>query len=167
MDGDIPPSDGRPSPTIHLTWANVGVAIAFLLVDASLSAYFRLGLSKSLLVAATRCILQLYLMSLVLDKIFAANSPWGVAGLALILNLLSAYEITLNKAKRRYEGMFMVSLASTSISCVPLFAIASRFAMSSEPWWAPSKYVPALGMGLGNAISSITIATSFTLEEFQ
>ncbi|KDN52553.1 UPF0014-domain-containing protein [Tilletiaria anomala UBC 951] len=154
-----------PSPGQHLTWANVLIAFCFLLIDALLSIYFKLGISRSLLIAAARCAVQLYIMSLVLDRIFAANSLWAVALMALVLNLLAASEVTLNKAKYRYEGMFTVTLTSMIMGCVPCFAVASRFALSQDPWWAPSKFIPALGMALGNAISGVTIATSYTLEQ--
>jgi ABC-type iron transport system FetAB permease component len=41
-----------------------------------------LGIGGSLVVAATRCVIQLSIMGLVLDKVFASDNIWGVIGIA-------------------------------------------------------------------------------------
>jgi len=68
------------SPT--LSWLNVGFGFLFILFDAILSATLGLGIGGSLVVAATRCIIQLSIMGLVLDKVFASDNIWGVVGIA-------------------------------------------------------------------------------------
>jgi ABC-type iron transport system FetAB permease component len=54
----------------------------FILFDAILSATLGLGIGGSLVVAATRCVIQLSIMGLVLDKVFASDNIWGVVGIA-------------------------------------------------------------------------------------
>jgi hypothetical protein len=66
----------------HLTWLNVGFGFLFILFDAILSATLGLGIGGSLVVAATRCVIQLSIMGLVLDKVFASDNIWGVIGIA-------------------------------------------------------------------------------------
>jgi hypothetical protein len=68
------------SPT--LSWVNVGLGFLFILFDAVLSATLGLGIGGSLVVAATRCVIQLSIMGLVLDKVFASQNIWGVVGIA-------------------------------------------------------------------------------------
>jgi hypothetical protein len=68
------------SPT--LSWLNVGFSFLFILFDAILSATLGLGIGGSLVVAATRCVIQLSIMGLVLDKVFASDNIWGVIGIA-------------------------------------------------------------------------------------
>ena len=68
------------SPT--LSWLNVGFGFLFILFDAILSATLGLGIGGSLVVAATRCVIQLSIMGLVLDKVFASDNIWGVIGIA-------------------------------------------------------------------------------------
>lgn len=70
------------SSSANLTWANVAIGLAFIAFDAVLSLILGLGIGGSLIVAATRCIVQLTVMGLVLDKVFAAQNVWGVAGIA-------------------------------------------------------------------------------------
>lgn len=76
MDG------GEPTERTHLTWANVGLGFTFVVFDAAISQGFGLGVGLPLVTAAIRCIIQLAIMALVLQKIFDAENPWGVAGLA-------------------------------------------------------------------------------------
>jgi hypothetical protein len=72
------PSESNP----HLTWENVGLGFLFIVFDAAVSTSLGLGVGRSLVTAALRCVVQLSLMALVLQKIFEAKNPWGVAGLA-------------------------------------------------------------------------------------
>ena len=74
--------DGPADSKTHLTWGNVGIGFAFIAFDAIISRFFGLGVGLPLVTAAVRCIVQLAIMALVLQKIFEAENPWGVAGLA-------------------------------------------------------------------------------------
>lgn len=95
----------------HLSWANVGLAFLFVAFDAGVSQSLGLGVGLPLITAATRCIIQLTLMSLVLAKVFESENPWGVAALAgrsrpyisipwclivfeVLLNILGAAEVS-------------------------------------------------------------------------
>jgi len=66
----------------HLTWLNVSIGLGFILFDAVLSLILGLGIGGSLVVAAIRCVVQLTIMGLLLDKVFASNNVWGVVGIA-------------------------------------------------------------------------------------
>ncbi|WWC67551.1 uncharacterized protein I206_101460 [Kwoniella pini CBS 10737] len=152
------------SPT--LTWLNVLIGFLFILFDSLLSLILGLGIGGSLIVAAARCILQLSIMGLILDKVFASNNIWGVFGIAVLLNFLGAFEATYNKSKRRFNNMFPLILASMLSATVPISILGTRFAMAQNPFWQPDQYVPVLGMILGNAISAIGIALNSVHKEF-
>lgn len=100
-----PPDDGGMSSGTTLTWRNVGLGFLFIVFDAVLSSIMGLKIGRNLIVAASRCIIQLLVMSLVLGKVFASNNPFAVAGIAFLLNVLGAIEATFNKAKRRFSNM--------------------------------------------------------------
>lgn len=72
---------GNPDQTV-LTPINVGIGLLFVVFDSLLSISFGLGIGGSLLVAAARCVLQLSVMALILDKVFESNNVWGVFGIA-------------------------------------------------------------------------------------
>lgn len=69
-------------PTSPLTWGNVGLAFSFILFDAVVSFVAGLGVGSSLVTAAVRCVLQLSVVALVLQKVFETNNPFAVAGIA-------------------------------------------------------------------------------------
>lgn len=73
-----------------VTWKNVLIALSLILFDLAVSSSFRLGITRQLLVAAIRCIVQLSLMGLVLDSVFRAESPWAVAAMSGGMLLLGA-----------------------------------------------------------------------------
>lgn len=73
---------GPNEPTTQLGWGNVVLAFSFILFNALVSQTFGLGVSTSLVTAAVRCVVQLSLVAIVLQKVFETNNPWGVAGIA-------------------------------------------------------------------------------------
>lgn len=123
----LAPQD-KQSQSSELTPLNVALALAFIAFDSVLSIILGLGIASSLLVAASRCILQLSVMALVLDKVFATGNIFGVFGIAgepkrnlkslrslrsrcnfqALLNILGAIEATFNKSKRRFTNMARV-----------------------------------------------------------
>lgn len=66
----------------ELHWSNVGIGFTFVIFDAIISYVLGLGLGRALIVGGLRCIVQLTLMALVLQRIFDARDPWGVAGIS-------------------------------------------------------------------------------------
>lgn len=74
---DVAQPDGT-----HLTFNNIGLAFSFILFDALVSTTLGLGVGSSLVTASVRCVVQLSLVALILQKVFEANNPWAVAGIA-------------------------------------------------------------------------------------
>ncbi|CAL1717221.1 unnamed protein product [Somion occarium] len=161
MDDGTTPGSG----STHLTWANVGLAFSFILFDTVISHTFGLGVGSSLLTAALRCVFQLSLVALVLQKVFEANNLWAVAGIAFLLNLMGTTETVVNKSKKRYMHMFPSVLFGMLGSTIPVSIIGIRFAMSVEPFWKPEQYIPVVGMLCGSTISGIVVSVSYVLKE--
>ncbi|KZV94708.1 hypothetical protein EXIGLDRAFT_736452 [Exidia glandulosa HHB12029] len=106
-------------------------------------------------------------MALLLNRVFETNNPWAVAGLAALLMLLGTTEVVLNKSKRRYTHMYPGTLVSLAVSTIPISVLGTRFAMSIDPFWKPSQYIPILGMLSGSAISGVVVAVTSVLRELQ
>jgi len=155
----------EPGPSTHLTYANVGLAFSFILFDAVVSFVFGLGVGRSLVTAAVRCVLQLAVVGTLLQKVFEANNPWAVAGIAFLLNLMGTFETVVNKSSRRYHNMFGSVLLGMLGSTIPVSIIGARFAMSVQPFWTPEQYIPIVGMLCGSTISGIVVAVSYVLKE--
>ncbi|KZV62392.1 UPF0014-domain-containing protein [Peniophora sp. CONT] len=160
---DSPSSGHGGSP--DLQWQNVALALSFVAFNAALSYGLQLGVGSSLITAAARCVIQLTLVSYILERIFNTNHPAAVAGIALLLNVLAAFEIVANKCKMRYPRMFFVVLAAMTLSTIPVSIIGIRFAMSVNPFWKPEQYIPIVGMLCGSTISNLVVSLSFVLQE--
>jgi uncharacterized protein (TIGR00245 family) len=50
-------------------------------------------------------------------------------------------------------------------STIPVSIIGTRFAMSINPFWKPSNFIPVIGMLAGNTVSGIVVAVSYVLKE--
>lgn len=63
-------------PSNNLTWANVGLGLSFVIFNAAVSGFLGLGVGTSLVTAAVRCVIQLSVMALILQRIFDTENPW-------------------------------------------------------------------------------------------
>ncbi|KAI0707293.1 UPF0014-domain-containing protein [Earliella scabrosa] len=156
---------GDTDSTTHLNWGNVGLAFSFILLDGVLSTTFGLGVGSSLVTAAVRCVVQLSVVALILQKVFETNNPWAVAGMACVLNLMGTMETVVNKSKKRYDYMFPSVLLGMLGSTIPVSIIGIRFAMGVQPFWTPEQYIPIVGMLCGSTISGIVVSVTYVLKE--
>ncbi|KZT23281.1 UPF0014-domain-containing protein [Neolentinus lepideus HHB14362 ss-1] len=157
--------DPSSADKTHLTLENVGLAFVFIVFDAAISHLLNLGVGTSLVTAATRCIIQLSLMALVLAKIFETDNVLAVAGLAGLLNLMGTLETVINKAKMRFNYMFPCVLLANVGSTIPVSIIGTRFAMAVQPFWVADQYIPVVGMLCGATISGMVVAVNYVLKE--
>jgi ABC-type iron transport system FetAB permease component len=74
--------DPELADSTHLDWTNVGLGFSFVLLNGLLSTTLQLGVGRSLITAAVRCVVQLALVALVLQKVFDMNNPWAAASIA-------------------------------------------------------------------------------------
>lgn len=158
--------NGPPTEeSTHLTWANVALGFSFIFLDAVVSTSFNLGVGNSLISAAIRCIVQLAIVGLLLQRVFEANNPWAVAGIAFLLNFLGTVEAVANKSKKRFDRMFLSVLVCMLGSTIPVSIIGTRYAMAVEPFWKPEQYIPIVGMLCGNTVSGVVVAIAYVLKE--
>ncbi|KAF4593361.1 hypothetical protein EYR38_009075 [Pleurotus pulmonarius] len=157
-----------PRPAIEgpeLTWINVALAFSFIVFNVVLSSVLRLDIGNSLLIASARCVVQLGVVALLLQKVFEARDPWIVAAIVCVLNILGTFETVVNKSSRRHQNMFASTLLGMMMSCVPVSIVGTRFAMSLDPFWEPVQYIPIIGMLCGNTVSGIVVSGSYLLRE--
>ncbi|KAH9928350.1 UPF0014-domain-containing protein [Fomitopsis serialis] len=157
--------DAPGGATSPLDWANVGLAFSFIVFDAVVSLALGLGVGSGLVTAALRCIVQLSVVALVLQRVFETNNVWAVAAIAFLLNLMGTIETVVNKSKKRYAFMFPSVLVGMLGSTIPVSIIGIRFAMAVDPFWTPEQYIPVVGMLCGSTISGIVVSVSYVLKE--
>lgn len=141
---------------IALNYWELAAASVFVLIDASLSAIFGLGIHRSLLVAAIRMVVQLALVGLVLTTLFAIVSPWWT-GLAALVMVLFAGREAAQRQKRRLAGWWSYGLGTGCMMMasvvVTVFALVT--VLRPIPWYHPRYAIPLLGMILGNCMTGV------------
>ncbi len=139
--------------------SNTGLAYTsiLLLIAAGISAFMRLGLTRSLLWGAIRCVVQLSLLGYILTWIFAVDRPELVALLVLFMCVVAAHTAT-----RRTPNVssFPSALAFISISVSTGFVliIVTALVIRAEPWYTARIVIPIAGMILGNTVNGMALA---------
>ncbi|KAI8098870.1 uncharacterized protein BX664DRAFT_271752 [Halteromyces radiatus] len=147
-----------------LSWWHVLESFSFVLLAAIVSFSLGLQLELSLIIASVRCVVQLTMMGYVLNDVFNADNAWIVMMMTLILILLGAYEVVFNRTKRTFQGLFLVMFVTLLFCTCIIGFLGTAFALRIVPFWEPAKFIPIIGMLLGNSMSSIAMATERCLD---
>jgi putative ABC transport system permease protein len=146
---------------IALNYWEVAAASVFVFIDAGLSVIFGLRVHLSLLVAATRMVVQLALVGLVLTALFSVVSPLWTGIAALVMVLFAGYEAA-QRQERRLSGWWSYGLGTgcmmMSSVLVTVFALVT--ALQPNPWYDPRFAIPLLGMILGNCMTGVGLGLS-------
>lgn len=143
---------------LALSYWDLVLAAMLILINGGISIAFRLGVARTLFIAALRMTVQLMAIGFVLKFVFAQTSPLWTMALALVMVLVAGHE-----ARARQETPFRGWLAYGLGTATLLFVgtIATVFGVgvliSPEPWYAPRYVIPVLGMMLGNTLTGISL----------
>jgi len=140
------------------TWDLVAAASLVLLL-AALSWRLKLGQERQLLIAASRSVVQLTLLGLVLKVVFAQQAFGWVALIWLVMLAVAGWEV-LARQKRRYRGWWSYGIGSASmfLSSFSITVLALTAIVNVEPWYLPQYSIPLLGMLLGNTMTGIAVS---------
>lgn len=151
------------SSAIPLDGWQLGAAGLFVVTAALISMLLRLGLVKSLAVAAFRTTLQLLVVGYVLTYVFEFTSPWPVLATALFM-IAAAAQASLQRLERRYRGAGRDALVTLLISALLTSVLVTHGVVQVEPFYRPQYFIPLLGMILGNGLSGISLGVGAFLE---
>lgn len=144
---------------ISLSAIDLSVAALLVLTLAALSWRMQLGLTGSLLIAATRTVVQLLLVGLVLKALFTHVDLLWVSGISLVMLLAAGREV-MARQQRRFSGWwgFGMGTGAMFISSFAIIVLALTTIIGTDPWYTPQYAIPLLGMMLGNTMSGIALA---------
>ena len=142
---------------IPVSYGQLALAAALIVVNLGLSYTLRLGLTRTLLVASARMTVQLLLVGYVLGYIFALNRPLPVLGVALLMAGVAS-TAAVNRTSRRFAGVYWDSLVTILAVSFVVTGYGLKGVLGVEPWFEPQYAVPILGMVLGNALTGISLA---------
>ena len=112
---------------------DLAVAAGLLLCSAGLTLALGLGQARSLVVAGVRAVVQLLLVGMVLKLVFALQSPWLVAAVALFMLGAAAREI-FARQDRRLSGWWGWGMgAATSTLATVVVAGAGLALLAHHP----------------------------------
>ena len=146
------------SPIIELGPLQLGIAAALVIALSVLTWYMRLALSGRLLIAAVRTVIQLLLLGLVLEYLFATSHPALIALVALVMLSVAGREV-MARQHRPFRGWWGYGLGATSmfLSSFVIMLFALNFIIAPTPWYQPQYAIPLLGMMLGNTMSGVAL----------
>ncbi|MFV2072380.1 MAG: iron export ABC transporter permease subunit FetB [Thermoanaerobaculales bacterium] len=134
------------------------LAIAALLVVGAgvVSIALRLGMERRLGVAALRTVIQLGLLGLILERVFALRVPALVVALLVLMTLFAARE-AVARSSHRYRAIYLDSWLALAASCLVVGGVVTQLVVGVQPWYEPQYVIPLVGMILGNSLNGISL----------
>jgi len=144
---------------IDLAWWQLAIAALLVLALALGMQFTRLGLGGSLLVAALRTVIQLSLIGLVLEALFAVGELGWIALMALAMLLLAGREVMARQKHRLVGGWaFGIGTVSMFVSAFSVTVLTLVVIIGPDPWYSPQYAIPLLGMLLGNTMTGVALS---------
>ncbi|MEK9672936.1 MAG: iron export ABC transporter permease subunit FetB [Rhodospirillaceae bacterium] len=143
---------------VSLAPADLAIAALLLAVNGALSLKLKLGVTRSLAIAATRMIVQLTILGMVLRYLFAIKSLWLTLGVVAIMIGFAGYEV-MSRQDRKLKGLWSygIGVSTMTFAAVTVTLLALATQIKPDPWYDPRYAVPILGMMLGNAMTGISL----------
>ncbi|MFA0811528.1 ABC transporter permease [Microbulbifer epialgicus] len=143
---------------IDLSWWQLSLAAGLVLALAVCTHIARLQLSKSLIIAAMRTTIQLTLVGLVLETLFAVGTLLWVSLLALAMLLFAGQQVV-SRQKYRLRGgwSFAIGTLSMLVSAFSITILSLVVLIGPQPWYQPQYSIPLLGMLLGNTMTGVAL----------
>ncbi len=151
------------STVIHLGLFDLLIASMLVAGSALISIRLKLGLEKSLSIAALRCVVQLGMVGFVLQKVFGIHHPLPVI-LWLLLMLVMAGREAVRRSKWYYGGIRIDTMLTMAFSAFTVGTIVTQAVVGTTPWYDPQYVIPVLGMIFGNSLNGISLCLDRFLE---
>ncbi|PKG58316.1 ABC transporter permease [Shewanella sp. GutDb-MelDb] len=142
---------------MDISWWQLASFMIILVVPVGIERYFKLGLSKEMLSAVARMMVQLVLVGVYLQYLFELNSL-SVNLLWLLLMLLIGASAIVSKAKLSRKLLYLPVLAGLSLGLFPVLWLMIVYLLAPEPLYSAQYLIPAAGMLLGNCLSGNIVA---------
>lgn len=144
---------------IELSPLDLSFAALLVMALAVVSRRLNLKVGGKLLINATRTVIQLSLIGVVLKALFASGAPGWVALMALVMLFGAGREVRARqKTPLRGGWGFGVGLSAMFVSSFAVAVLAMAVVVSPEPWYEPRYAIPLLGMMLGNTMNGLSLS---------
>ena len=143
---------------IHLTPWDLVIASVMIILLAITSLLLQLNITKQLIIAAIRNVIQLLLIGYILKLIFNSNNLYFLASIAIVMLLVAGFEINARQKYplKRWIG-FKIGTSALFISSFAMALLTLMVIVAPTPWYSPQYAIPLLGMLLGNTMNGISL----------
>ena len=157
--------------TIEVSWPDLALASALVLVAVAISRWQRLGLARGFVVGAVRAVVQLVGVGYVLVYVFEA-ARWWLALLAMALMLVAATATASRRPSARptigeQRALWTITGTAMLVGAGLTLAYVTEVVLHVEPWYSPRYLIPLFGMILGNAMNGAAVAAERLASEME
>ena len=148
---------------IQLTPVDLLVATVLVIAAGLVSLAMRLDIEKRLALSALRTVVQLGLVGLILERVFALRRPTLVLVILVVMIIFAGREAS-SRSNRAYRGMRWDTLLAMGATCLVVGAVVTQVVVGVQPWYDPQYVIPLLGMILGNSLNGVSLCLDRLLE---
>ena len=142
---------------VDIGWGSMCLGFLLLLIPVTALAYYRTGLVKDTLIAASRMTLQLFLIGFYLEYLFTWNSAW-INLLWVIVMICVASWTVLGRTKLPVKQLFIPVIVAFFCSICIIDVYFLGIIIKLDHLFEARYFVPVSGMILGNMLSANVIA---------
>jgi len=142
---------------IQLSPVDLAIASALVVAAGVVSMMLRLRMERRLAIAALRTVIQLGLLGLILERVFAIDHPLLVIALLALMVVFAGRE-AVARTSRRYRGIRLDAWLAMALSCFTVGGVVTQVVVGATPWFNPQYLIPLIGMILGNSLNGISLA---------
>jgi putative ABC transport system permease protein len=148
---------GSGNSVLALSWLDLTLAAALVLVAMGISAWQRLGLARGFAVGAVRAVVQLVAVGYVLTFLISTRRWYLV--LATLFAMLVAATITATDRQRSgRRRLFVISGVAMLVGAGLTLAYVDALVLRLRPWYDPQYLIPLFGMIIGNSMNGAALA---------
>ncbi|MCK5698039.1 MAG: iron export ABC transporter permease subunit FetB [Gammaproteobacteria bacterium] len=143
---------------IHLTAWDLVIASTMIMLLAITSLWLQLNITRQLLIATVRNVVQLLLIGYLLKIIFNSDNLFLLSGIVTIMLLVAGYEIN-SRQKYPLKSWIGIKIGTISLflSSFAMTLLVLMVIIAPTPWYSPQYAIPLLGMLLGNTMNGISL----------
>jgi len=157
---------GTMSVLIDLSWVDLALASALVLVAIGLSQWQRLGLARGFVIGAVRAVVQLTIVGYVLAFLFATRR-WYLVVLALLVMLVAATKTATDRQRSPVGSISAITGLAMLVGTGLTLAYVDGVVLRLHPWYDPQYVIPLFGMIVGNAMNGAALAAERLTSEME
>jgi putative ABC transport system permease protein len=156
---------------IEVSWTDLALAAALILVAVAISRWQGLGLGRGILLGAVRATVQLIAVGYVLVYMFEV-ARWWLVLLALAIMLVAATLATTRRRRGRAapgerQVLWSIHGMALLIGTGLTLAYVTEVVLHVRPWYEPRYVIPLFGMIAGSAMNGAALGAERLASEME